>query len=129
MVCCAITNRQKDEFWRLSENQAALVKIGVLGNDDVPVFLGKCPDQPVIGMNKVLGFDVGGAGIKVKNPGYDPVGQVLIAQEFHGEATKSLRSRSAAKARQALRSSRVSSEKSARISSSVMPEARYSSTS
>src|SRR5216684_1312250 len=54
----------------------------------------------------------------------------MVKEELHGSmADISLRSRSAAKARQARMSSCVRSGKSSRISCSDMPEARYSSTS
>src|SRR6266404_6750577 len=56
--------------------------------------------------------------------------QVLIKEQLHAAGTvMSLRSRSAAKVIHALKSSRVRSGKSLRISSSVISEARYSRTS
>ena len=57
----------------------------------------------------------------------ESLGEVLIEEQSH--ATTSLRSRSAAKARQARISAHVNSGKSRSIASSVMPEARYSKTS
>src|SRR5438128_215422 len=58
--------------------------------------------------------------------GIDPIGDISVQQQLHAGAMNSFRSRSAAKARQARISSRVNSEKSLRISSSLMPPARYS---
>src|SRR6266404_5254682 len=58
------------------------------------------------------------------------VRQVLVKEQLHAAGTViSLRSRSAAKAMHAFKSSRVRSGKSSRISSAVISEARYSSTS
>lgn len=55
--------------------------------------------------------------------------QVLVDERLHATDPRSRRSRSAANTQQARMSSLVSSGKSARMSASVMPEARYSSTS
>ena len=113
----------------MTEDQAALMKVSVLGNDGVTVLLGERPDEHVVGVNEAVGLDVCRVGIEVENLRDDSIGQVLIEEELHAAALKSLRSRSAANDRHALMSSLVSSEKSVRISASVMPEARYSSTS
>src|SRR5712691_362596 len=56
--------------------------------------------------------------------------EILVEEQPHAGGTDTnLRSRSAAKARQARMSSRVRSGKSRRISSSLIPDARYSKTS
>src|SRR5437762_7263532 len=56
--------------------------------------------------------------------------EVLVEEQPHAGGTETnKRSRSAAKARQARMSSRVKSGKSRRISSSLIPDARYSRTS
>src|SRR5258705_13873900 len=57
------------------------------------------------------------------------VDQVLVKQQRHATELASRRSRAAANARAARMSSRVRSGKSLRISSSVIPPARYSSRS
>ena len=56
--------------------------------------------------------------------------KIVVKQKLHaaGRVVASLRSRSAANFRHARMSSRVRSGKSLRISSPLMPEARYSST-
>ena len=105
------------------------MKVGVLRKDGVTLLLRKSPYENVVAVNQVVRLDVGRSGIEIENLRNDPVGQVLIKQELHAAALKSLRSRSAANAKQALMSSRVNSEKSVSISSSVMPEAKYSKTS
>jgi len=56
-------------------------------------------------------------------------GEVLIEEQFHATDADRRFSLSAAKARHARMSSRVSSGKSFKISSSVTPEVRYSKTS
>lgn len=43
----------------MPENQTALVKISVLGNDDEAVLTRERPDKSVIGAGKVVRFDVG----------------------------------------------------------------------
>ncbi len=72
-------------------------------------------------------------GIRQGNRGRAPqtMREVLVEQESHSEGGNDTnrRSRSAAKDRQALMSSRVRSVKSDSISSPDMPEARYSRTS
>src|SRR4051812_45626039 len=74
--------------------------------------------------------DMGRTGeVRGEEP-HEPVRQVLVEQQFHdGGITIIRRSRSAAKARHARMSSAVRSGKSARISSCVIPPARYSRTS
>jgi len=63
-------------------------------------------------------------------PNDEPRREVLVEEKLHAAGTdKSRRSRSAANARQARMSSEARSGKSARISASDMPDARYSSTS
>ena len=125
----AVADAQEHEFGRMSEDQAALMKVSVLGDDGVSVLLSERPDESIVGMSEAVGLDVRRVGIEVENFRNDSIGKIFIKQELHAAALKSLRSRSAANARHALMSSRVSSEKSVRISSSVMPEARYSNTS
>lgn len=124
-----IADSQKNELGRMAKDQAALMKVGILGDDGVTLLLGEGPDQNVIGVDETVRLDKRRVGIEVQKLRDDSLGQVLIEKELHAAALKSLRSRSAANDRHALMSSRVSSEKSVRISSSVMPEARYSNTS
>src|SRR5437016_967578 len=85
------------------------------------------PEKSIIGFfqSDVSHMDGGGADIAKK--ANKARRQVLIEKELHpGGIVISFRSRSAAKARQARMSSIVRSGKSLRISSSVIPEARYS---
>ena len=71
-----------------------------------------------------------GGGEDIGEPSDEPRGQVLIEQELQAAGIDNRRrSRSAANARQARMSSEVRSGKSASISASDMPDARYSSTS
>ena len=67
---------------------------------------------------------------EVREDGEETGREVLVEEQPHAGGTETnLRSRSAAKARQARMSSRVKSGKSRRISSSLIPDARYSRTS
>src|SRR5438876_12292839 len=65
----------------------------------------------------------------VSNRLYKSAAHVFVEEEFHATEFTSRRSRAAANARHARISSRVRSGKSFRISSSLIPPARYSRTS
>src|SRR5574341_2018251 len=106
------------------------MKISVLGHDHEPVLGCIGPHCFIVGRLQANVTDVRGAWVGIRKRPYQPGRQVVVEEQFHAGGTeRSLRSRSAANARQARISSRVRSGKSARISSSDMPEARYSRTS
>src|SRR5882724_9370670 len=110
----------------MSEDDASLVEIRVLRDHGESTLLCPLRYDAIVHAHETGGLYVGGVGEQVENLRNDPVGQILIQQQFHAGATNSFRSRSAANARHALMSSRVNSEKFCRISSSDMPPARYS---
>jgi hypothetical protein len=110
-------------------HQAALVKVPVLGYEDEPILLSVGPDGFVATSRESVLLYVSRIRVNVSEPADDPIRKILVQQQLHKGAANSLRSRSAANARQARMSSRVSSEKSVSISSSDMPPARYSRTS
>ncbi len=112
-----------------TEQETALAEVGILRNNDEIFLAGIIPHSLVIRMLKPEPAHMTGAGKKGGKRFYQSGGKVLIEEKLHSEIVSSFRSRSAAKARQALMSSEVRSGKSFRISSSVMPEAKYSRTS
>src|SRR4029453_12310059 len=106
------------------------MEIGVLRDDREPVFGGVLPDRVVIRSLQADIAEVGRARVEVADDVKEPAREVLVEKQSHAGGTETnLRSRSAAKARQARMSSRVKSGKSRRISSWVIPDGRYSRTS
>jgi hypothetical protein len=53
LVCRTTAYAQKNEFGWVSEHKAALMEIGVLGNDGKAVALSELPDQFVIRIDQV----------------------------------------------------------------------------
>src|SRR2546422_5189361 len=91
---------------------------------------GVLPDGVVVGSLQADLADMRRARVQVCESGQKTGREILVEEQPHAGGTDTnLRSRSAAKARQARRSSRVRSGKSRRISSSLIPDARYSKTS
>src|SRR5438128_10143291 len=91
---------------------------------------GVLPDGVVVGSLQADLADMRRARVEVCESGQKTGREILVEEQPHAGGTDTnLRSRSAAKARQARRSSRVRSGKSRRISSSLIPDARYSKTS
>src|SRR5438046_2205661 len=76
-----IANAEENELWRMAESQAALMKVGVLGDDGVSVLPGERPDQRVAGLHEPMRLDVRGVGVEVENLRHDSVRQILIAEE------------------------------------------------
>jgi hypothetical protein len=50
----AIADAQKDEFWRMAENERPLMEIRILGNDHEAVPLGKQPDEAVVSVDNTI---------------------------------------------------------------------------
>src|SRR5260221_10312384 len=73
--------------------------------------------------------DMGAAGVLAGKSTHQLVAHIRVEEQFHATEFARRRSRVAAKANEARISSRVRSGKSLRISSSLIPPARYSSTS
>src|SRR5690606_1693931 len=123
-----VADAEPDDLRGRAEKEAPLVEIRVLRHEKETVLRCEAP-QPLVRRGKEP--DLPGmhrAGVHVGEESNEPERQVLVEQEPHA-AAKSRRSRSAANARAARRSSMVRSGKSPRISSGVIPPARYSSTS
>ena len=126
----AVADSNPHHLRRVAKEKAALMKIGVFRHDSEAVLGGILPDVVVAGRTEPNVAHVRGVGVIVLEGRDKSMREVVIEEQFHegGRAT-SFRSRSAAKVRHARMSSRVRSGKSLRMSSSLMPEARYSRTS
>lgn len=106
------------------------MKVGVFRHNGEAVLSGILPDGVVAGRAEANVAHVRGVRVIMIEGGDKSMREVVIEEQFHeGGRDTSLRSRSAAKVRHARMSSRVRSGKSLRMSSSLMPEARYSRTS
>ena len=125
-----ITDREPDDLRGSAVEETELAKVVVLGDDRVRVSLRPFPDRGVCRTPQVKRTDMDTTRIFRFESLDEPGAQVLVEKQLHtAEELASRRSRSAAKARQVRMSSAVRSGKSARIWASVMPPARYSSTS
>ena len=88
------------------------------------------PDRDIVGSGQSDIPNMGGARKDVRQRSDETRGQVRVEEELYpGGIETSLRSRSAANASTARMSSRSRPGKSARISASVIPDAKYSRTS
>lgn len=113
-----------------SRKEAQLPKVGILRYDCKTAGLRILPDRGIVRGCEPHVADVFGAREEVDDLSYEPRREIFIEEQLHAAGTENRRrSRSAANARQARTSSEVRSGKSASISTSDMPAARYSSTS
>ena len=113
----AIAQPDPDDFGRKSEKEATLMEFRVLRNDGEVPEPRKFPDDLIIGTLQAERSDVRRTGVERGQHFDQTVREVLVEWELHEVTVSSFRSRSAAKARQALISSAVRSGKSRRISS------------
>jgi hypothetical protein len=118
-----------DDLWRMPSHQGPGKEIIVFRDDDEASRLGESPDSFIILVGEPDIAHVATAGKARQKNFHEPKRQILVEKSLHATDPRRRRSRSAAKAKQARISSLVSSGKSERISASVIPEARYSSTS
>lgn len=79
-----IADSQKNELGRMAKDQAALMKVGIPGDDGVTLLLGEGPDQNVIGVDETVRLDKRRVGIEVQKLRDDSLGQVLIEKQLHG---------------------------------------------
>ena len=130
LICGTVAPANPDHLRWVAAQKAQLVKVGILRNDHEAFRGGILPDGFVVRAAKPDIANVTTVREYVYQGAHEPVRQVLVEEQVHvGGISRSRRSRSAAKAKQARISSRVRSGKSLRISFSDMPEARYSRTS
>ena len=113
----AIPEPDPNDFGRESKHKAALMKLRVFGNYRKTLLLSELPNEFV---HCALQAEIPDVRRIWENRSQHPdqvVGKVLVEKKLHEGTVSSLRSRSAAKARQARMSSPVRSGKSSRISS------------
>jgi len=122
-------NADLHDLRRMATHKSPGKKVVVFGDDHEPFVLGEVPDSLIVVAGKPKIPDVPAAGKQWKQNFNEPEREVQVEQRLHATVPRSRRSRSAANAKQARMSSAFRSGKSARISASVMPEAKYSSTS
>lgn len=112
----------------MAKDVASARKILVFGQDAKAILSSEVPDGVVVGLNKIDVGNVDSSRVQRSQARNELARKVLVQEMLHCQKA-SLRSLSAAKARQARMSSSVSSGKSSTISCGVIPPARYSSTS
>ena len=71
----------------MAENEAALVEVGVLGDDCQPMLGRVSPDDVVIGRRETNIADVRGTGVEGGEIGKQAGRQVLVEQEPHAGGT------------------------------------------
>jgi hypothetical protein len=125
-----IANSNPNHFRRVPEEKTALMEVVVLRYDDKALLCGILPDNCIRRLLQSNFTNVPGVRIfLLQGLGRGDRRDSERREASRGGIDTSFRSRSAAKARQARISSRVRPRKSLRISSSLIPEARYSKTS
>ncbi len=105
----AVAKTQPNEFWRMAEQQTTLLKIGILGDDHKSILIRIIPDGGVGSFRKSNLPHMNASGVQVGKEARKSRRKILVEQQFHPGSIASLRSRSAAKARQARMSSSVRS--------------------
>jgi len=121
-----IPDIKPDDSWREAFYEASISKICVFRNDHIIKLLTEIPNLAVTGSFQSYISYMRASGIFRHEVVHKFGAQVFVKEKFHAAELDKRRSRDAAKAKQALISSRVRSGKSERIFSSSMPPARYS---
>lgn len=104
-----VADAEPDEFRRVPKQKAALLKIRVLRDDHESVLLGVIPDRGVGGILQPDFPHMRATRVEIAKKARKSRREILVEQELHAGSVASLRSRSAAKARQARMSSSVRS--------------------
>ena len=106
----AVAHPEPQHSWRTSQQRRQRRIIVVLGDDDIAARSGEFPYLPVRGLLQPYKRYLGRPRKGFPQQRHDAPGQVLVQEQFHAAFTQAAcLSRSAAKARQASRSSRVNS--------------------
>ena len=95
----AIATADPDDLGWKSENEASLMKVGILRHNDKAVITGKLPDDGVICVPQTHEPHMRRTGVDGLQGSHQARRQVLIQEKLHEGIVTSLRSRSAAKAR------------------------------
>jgi hypothetical protein len=124
-----VSDADLNDLWGMASHQSPSQEVVVFRDDSEPFVFRQPPDALVVVAGKPDITNVATPGKAGRHGIEKTKRQVLVDQRLHATDPRSRRSRSAANTKQARISSLVSSGKSAKISASVMPEARYSRTS
>src|SRR4051794_33922817 len=108
----------------MATQHTQMVVVRILRHDGEPIQPGMLPNRIVAGAIQPHRLDMTGVGEQVGQAIDQLRRQVLVEKQLHAIATSMLRSRSAAKAKQAWMSSGVRYGKSSRTSATVIPAAR-----
>lgn len=129
MTSRCVSEADLNDLWGMASHQSPGQKVVVFRDDSEPFVFRQPPDALVVVASKPDITNVTTPG-KSRRQGIEKTKrQILVDQRLHATDPRRRRSRSAANTKQARISSLVSSGKLAKISASVMPEARYSRTS
>ena len=125
----SVAHIEPDDFRRKAFDEAALSKVGVLLSHHEMVSLCVLPNLSIWRRPQTDVTDVRTAWTLGTQGRDKRRTQIRVEENLHATEFDKRRSRAAANAKEARMSSRLRSGKSPRICSSVMPPARYSSTS
>jgi hypothetical protein len=113
----AISRMNPNEFRRGSQEQTSFFQVRILGNDGQTLFFGVLPNSFVRGAAETPLVHMRRTGIKIRQA-IDEFGRkVLVEEQLHAFRISTLRSRSAANARQARITCSVRYGKACKISS------------
>ena len=124
-----VSDADLNDLWGMASHQSPGQKVVVFRDDSEAFVFRQPPDALVVVACKPDITNVTTTGKALRYGVKKTKRRILVDQRLHATDPRRRRSRSAANTKQARISSLVSSGKSARISASVMPEARYSRTS
>lgn len=97
----AIRGTEPDDLRRRASENASLLEIGVFRNDGETTSFGVFPNCFVSGASQAAGVHMRRTGINVGERFHEAWRKIFVKKELHAREISSLRSRSAAKARQA----------------------------
>ena len=129
LFCPGIADVEPYNLRRRTFKEASLPKICVLGNNCQPLPSRVVPYLFVVSAPEFYARDVCACRILTGQEFNQSWAKILIEEKLHATELDKRRSRAAANARHARMSSLLRSGKSLRISASLIPPARYSSTS
>jgi len=124
-----IAHADLHDLRRMTSHQSPGEKVVVLRHDEKSLVTGERPDLLIVVRGEPVVANMTASGEARLEQTNQTIGKILVDEGLHATDPNRRRSRSAANARQARMSSDERSGKSATISASVMPEARYSRTS
>ena len=97
----AISRMNPNEFRRGSQEQTAFFKVRILGNDGEALFFGVLPNSFIGGAAEATLVHMQRIGIQIRSGIDESWRKILVEEQLHAFRISTLRSRSAANARQA----------------------------